>query len=118
MSPSRPNRPPRWVQGKSKGLLAVKLAMTKRASRPRGFGYVCAIVALCILAVTAFTRGAEFANPVFAWAVVALLLAMSLWLFGILNINLPPTADAFAPRHDTYFGNYLWGILTAALSTP
>jgi thiol:disulfide interchange protein len=49
---------------------------------------------------------------------VVVLLAMSLWLFGFFTFNLPSSAYAFAPRHDTYFGNYLWGILTAIFSTP
>lgn len=83
-----------------------------------GIVTVFAVLAMFILVFKTISWGQQFANPIFAWLVVALLLALSLWLFGILNINLPPSAYAFAPRHDTYFGNYLWGILTAVLSTP
>ena len=79
---------------------------------------VFAVLAVLILVLKTITWGEQFANPIFAWGIVVLLLILSLWLFGILNINLPAGAYAFTPRHDTYVGNYLWGILTAVLSTP
>lgn len=79
---------------------------------------VFAILAMLILVLKTLTWGQQFANPWFAWGIVVILLLLSLWLFGILNINLPPAAYGFTPRHDTYFGNYLWGMLTAVLSTP
>jgi thiol:disulfide interchange protein DsbD len=60
----------------------------------------------------------QFSNPWFAWGVVVVLVLLALWMFGVLNVNLPPGAYAFAPRHDTFVGNFQWGILTALLSTP
>jgi thiol:disulfide interchange protein len=79
---------------------------------------VFAVLALFIIVLKKFSWGEQFSNPWFAWGIVTLLLVLSLWLFGILNVNLPPAAYAFTPRHDTLTGNYLWGILTAVLSTP
>jgi thiol:disulfide interchange protein DsbD len=43
---------------------------------------------------------------------------MSFSLLGVFTVNLPSGIYRFSPRHDTYFGNFLFGILTAALSTP
>jgi thiol:disulfide interchange protein len=83
-----------------------------------GIVTVFAILAMLILVWKKIGWGEQFANPWFAWGIVLVLLTLSLWLFGILNFNLPAKAYAFAPRHDTYLGNYQWGILTAILSTP
>ena len=85
-----------------------------------GLGIVTVFAALSLLVVVFKTIqwGQQFANPIFAWGMVVLLLAMALWMFGLFNINLPTGVYSFAPRHDTYFGNYSLGILTAVLSTP
>jgi thiol:disulfide interchange protein len=83
-----------------------------------GIVSVFAVLALLILVLKKITWGSQFSNPFFAWGMVIVLLAMSLWLFGFFTFNLPSGAYAFAPRHDTYFGNFLWGILTAIFSTP
>lgn len=83
-----------------------------------GIVTVFAVLAIMILGLKRITWGEQFSNPVFAWGIIVLLLILSLWLFGALNVNLPVRVYAFAPRHDTYFGNFAWGILTAVLSTP
>lgn len=83
-----------------------------------GIVSVFAVLAVLILVLKTITWGEQFSNPIFAWGIVIILLLLSLWLFGILNVNLPAGAYGFTPRHDTYFGNYQWGILTAILSTP
>ncbi len=83
-----------------------------------GIVTVFAVLAVLILVLQTITWGQQFSNPIFAWGIVILLLVLSMWMFGLLDINLPPGAYAFAPRHDTFVGNYLWGILTAVLSTP
>jgi thiol:disulfide interchange protein DsbD len=43
---------------------------------------------------------------------------MGLSMFGIFTVGLPTVVYRFTPRHDTYLGNFLFGILTAILSTP
>lgn len=84
-----------------------------------GLGIVTVFAGLSVLVlVFKVAWGEQFSNPIFAWGMVALLLAMALWMFGFFNINLPTGVYSFAPRHDTYFGNYAMGILTAVLSTP
>ena len=44
--------------------------------------------------------------------------AMALSMFGLFTINVPTALYNVTPRHDTYVGNFLFGILTAVLSTP
>src|SRR4051794_34997321 len=83
-----------------------------------GIVTVFAALAILILPLKAITWGQQFSNPIFAWGAVVLLLVLSFWLFGLFDVNLPSGAYGFAPRHDTIFGNYLWGVLTAVLSTP
>ncbi len=79
---------------------------------------VFTVLAVFILVLHQIKWGEQFSNPFFLWGVVIVLLLLSFWMFGILNINLPMGAYAFTPNHETFFGNYLWGILTAILSTP
>lgn len=83
-----------------------------------GIVAVFAILALFILVLKKFTWGEQFSNPWFAWGVVALLAVMAAWMFGLLNVNLPPGVYGVSPRHDTMLGNFEWGALTALLSTP
>jgi thiol:disulfide interchange protein DsbD len=83
-----------------------------------GIVTVFAVLGVFILILKKFTWGQQFSNPWFAWGVVIVLVLLALWMFGILNVNLPAGAYSFAPRHDTFVGNFQWGILTALLSTP
>jgi thiol:disulfide interchange protein len=62
--------------------------------------------------------GELFGNAWFLGAIVFVLTAMALGMFGTFNVGLPGWLYAVTPRHDTYMGNFLFGILTAALSTP
>jgi thiol:disulfide interchange protein DsbD len=62
--------------------------------------------------------GEQFSNPYFAWGIVILMFVMSLAMFGAFAILLPKRVYEFAPRHDSYMGNFGMGILTAVLSTP
>ncbi|HEY7120851.1 MAG TPA: cytochrome c biogenesis protein CcdA [Tepidisphaeraceae bacterium] len=83
-----------------------------------GIVAVFAALALFILVLKRFTWGQQFSNPWFAWGVVVLLTVLAFWMFGWLNVNLPGGVYSFSPRHDTYLGNFEWGVLTAVLSTP
>jgi thiol:disulfide interchange protein len=83
-----------------------------------GIVTVFAVLAVLILVFQTITWGQQYSNPFFAWGMVLVLLLLSLWLFGILHVNLPGRVYEFQPRHDTYVGNYMMGIMTAVLSTP
>lgn len=62
--------------------------------------------------------GAWFSKPWFVWPVTAILVVMALGMFGLFTFRLPLGVYTIEPRHDTYIGNFLFGILTAVLSTP
>jgi thiol:disulfide interchange protein DsbD len=84
-----------------------------------GLGIVTVFAGLAVLVlVKRKAWGQQFSNPWFAWGIVILFAIMAAWLFGWLNFNLPGGVYSVAPRHDTYVGNFQWGILTAVFSTP
>ncbi len=43
---------------------------------------------------------------------------MALGMFGLFAINLPQSVYRLNPSHDTVHGSFLFGVLTAVLSTP
>jgi thiol:disulfide interchange protein len=62
--------------------------------------------------------GDWFRNPYFVWPVSIILVVMALGMFGLFTFRLPLGVYTIEPRHDTYLGNFLFGMLTAVLSTP
>jgi thiol:disulfide interchange protein len=62
--------------------------------------------------------GQLYSYPWFTISISLILLVMAIGTFGVFTINLPPAVYSVAPRHDTYLGNFLFGFLTAVLSTP
>lgn len=62
--------------------------------------------------------GDWFQKPWFVWPVTAILVLMALGMFGLFTFRLPLGVYTIDPKHDTYAGNFLFGILTAVLSTP
>ncbi|MBV8779870.1 MAG: hypothetical protein JO353_00600, partial [Phycisphaerae bacterium] len=77
-----------------------------------------AVLGILIAALHVISWGGLFQKTWFTAAIVAVLVIMSFSLFGAFSVGLPSGIYRFAPRHDTYSGNFLFGILTAALSTP
>jgi thiol:disulfide interchange protein len=57
-------------------------------------------------------------KPWFIWTIVIILLTMGLGMFGAFTVSLPASVYSIAPRHDTYTGNFLFGMLAAVLATP
>lgn len=100
-------------------------------SRTIGFGLAFSAGMVAIFAVLAtlllagrslfgfdFQWGQQFSNPYFVWAMVAILAGLGLWMLGMFNVYLPSSVYGMNFRHDTYFGNFMWGGFTAVLSTP
>ena len=65
-----------------------------------------------------FDWGQLFTKPWFTAAIVLILLGMAAQTFGAFAVGIPKALYGVSPRHDTYWGNFLFGILTALLSTP
>ena len=76
------------------------------------------VLAVVVVVLNLFDWGQQFGNPWFAGALVLVLLAMAAGMFGLFSVGLPSRVYALAPRHDTYGGNFAFGVLTAVLSTP
>jgi thiol:disulfide interchange protein DsbD len=64
------------------------------------------------------TWGQQFSYPWFVWCVAIVLAALGFGMLGAFNVNLPTSIYGLDFRHDTLSGNFLWGSLTAVLSTP
>ena len=79
---------------------------------------VFAVLSLFVLVLKEITWGELFSKGWFVWSIVAVLVLLSMGLFGGWNMRLPMGVYTFEPRHDTYGGNFFWGALTAILATP
>jgi thiol:disulfide interchange protein len=77
-----------------------------------------AVLAILVVGLRTLEWGGLFQKTWYTVTIVTVLTVMSLSLFGLFTVNLPVGIYQFSPRHDTYVGNFLFGILTAALSTP
>lgn len=83
-----------------------------------GIVTVFAILGLLVVVLRKMEWGQLFGNPWFLGLIVLILVGLAFQLFGLFNVVLPQGVYRFTPRHDTYTGNYLFGIFTAILSTP
>jgi thiol:disulfide interchange protein DsbD len=82
-------------------------------------GLVASFGALALIVLVGHKGwGQLYSNPWFNLAIVLVLLIFAIGTFGFFTVNVPTFLYSIAPRHDTYFGNFLFGILTAILSTP
>jgi thiol:disulfide interchange protein len=64
------------------------------------------------------TWGQQFSHPWFVWSVAIVLGALGFGMLGAFSARLPTSIYGLDFRHDTLSGNFLWGALTAVLSTP
>jgi len=76
------------------------------------------VLALVVVVYRKVGWGEIYSNPWLNLAIVVILLVMAIGTFGVFTVNLPVGIYNITPRHDTYLGNFLFGILTAILSTP
>lgn len=77
-----------------------------------------AVLGLLVLVWKRFAWGEQFSNPWFLAAIVMILAVMAFGMFGMFGVGLPNWIYNVTPRHNTYSGNFLFGILAAVLSTP
>jgi len=65
-----------------------------------------------------FQWGQQFSYPAFVWTMAAILTVLGVGMLGVFAVRLPTSVYGLNFRHDTLIGNFLWGGLTAILSTP
>ncbi len=59
-----------------------------------------------------------FQMPWFVFVVGAVIAIMAVGMLGLFTFRLPNAVYAINPSHDTLHGSFLFGIMTAVLSTP
>jgi thiol:disulfide interchange protein DsbD len=101
-----------------KSLSTTALSLAFGAIFSLGLVMTFAALGLLVVVLRVLNWGELFANPWFLVGIVVILGVMGLSMFGVFTVGLPVAVYRFAPRHDTYLGNFLFGILTAILSTP
>lgn len=82
---------------------------------------VFAALAVIIVALRAslhFSWGEQFKYGWFIWAIVGILVVMAAGMFGLFEVALPDAVYSLAPSHESVWGNFVFGILAAILSTP
>ncbi len=77
-----------------------------------------AVLAALVVGSSQLHWGALFDHAWFTATICIVLVLMAISTFGFFTVNVPTALYSFTPRHDTYLGNFLFGVLTAALSTP
>jgi thiol:disulfide interchange protein DsbD len=82
------------------------------------FGVLAQLVVVPHFGHRQLAWGELYGHPWFIISISVILLVMAIGTFGAFTINLPPAIYSVTPRHDTYVGNFLFGFLTAVLSTP
>ena len=72
-----------------------------------------------IALVTGFTAINQlFQYPAFTIALGVFIGIMAIGMGGLFSIQLPNAVYKVNPKHDSWFGSFLFGIMTAVLSTP
>lgn len=65
-----------------------------------------------------FQWGQQFSYGWFVWTMAAILGLLGFSMMGAFTVSLPTSIYGLNFRHDTLVGNFMWGGLTAVLSTP
>ena len=76
------------------------------------------VLAALVVGSTKLKWGQLFEHTWFTVSIAVVLVIMAISTFGFFTVNVPTSLYSITPRHDTYVGNFLFGVLTAALSTP
>jgi len=76
------------------------------------------ILAQLIVVTRHFTWGEQFKYGWFIWTICAILVVMALGMFGLFEIVLPDAVYRITPSHESIWGNFVFGMLAAVLSTP
>ena len=78
-----------------------------------------AAIGAAIALLAGFTAiSSLFQTGWFAVAVGLVIAVMALGMFGLFTTGLPQWVYRITPKHDSTIGSFLWGVLTAVLSTP
>lgn len=72
-----------------------------------------------IASIAGFTAANQlFQYPAFSITVGVIIAAMAVGMCGLFAVRLPNVVYSVSPKHDSMTGSFLFGIMTAVLSTP
>jgi thiol:disulfide interchange protein len=98
---------------------------TRSRTMTLGFSMMLGVIAfwigigLAIALVSGFGASNQlFQYPWFTIGVGAIIGAMAVGMCGLFTIQLPSAVYMVTPKHDTLTGSFLFGVMTAVLSTP
>lgn len=84
-----------------------------------GVVFLWLALGIAIATVSGFTATNQlFQKPWFTIGVGVIIAIMAAGMCGLFAVRLPQKVYMFNPSHDTAFGSFLFGIMTAVLSTP
>lgn len=79
---------------------------------------VFAALGILIVGLRSLSWGEEFKYPLLIWLIVAILVILAFGNFGLFEFALPDAIYNLRPTHESVWGNFVFGILAAVLSTP
>lgn len=106
------------------------MSLANSAGNPRRCAFLGAVMSLgtisfwlAIGAAIAFISGFKAINqlfqfPLFSLGIGAFIAVMAIGMLGLFTVSLPQAVYLVNPSHDTARGSFLFGIMTAILSTP
>jgi thiol:disulfide interchange protein DsbD len=97
---------------------SMALGLTFSAGIIAAFAVLGLLAAGLVGAVGRLDWGQQFGYWPFTVALGLIVGAMGLGMMGLFTAALPQFVYRVAPRHDTHAGSFMFGVLTAALSTP
>ena len=84
-----------------------------------GIVFFWLLLGLLLAFVSGFTATNQlFQYPAFTIGVGVIIAVMAIGMCGLFSIRLPGKLYMVNPSHDTLHGSFLFGIMTAVLSTP
>lgn len=88
-------------------------------------GLILIFTVLAMFAITSrsllgyeFQFGAWFSIGWVVWGMAIVLVVLGIGMLDVFAVTLPNSIYGLSFRHDTLGGNFMWGVLTAVLSTP
>ena len=77
------------------------------------------VLGILLSTVTGFKQSNQlFQMPAFTIGVGVFIALMAIGMAGFYSVGLPQWVYAIEPKHETYLGSVIFGVMTAVLSTP
>ncbi|MAX27240.1 MAG: hypothetical protein CMJ19_22315 [Phycisphaeraceae bacterium] len=112
-------------------VIPLKIMLLHKSAQTRGKGLLLGIfmslgvlgfwlaLGIAIAGLSGFSEVNQlFQYPMFTVGMGVVICALAIGMCGLFDIKLPTKVYNVTPKHDTFTGSVLFGIMTAVLSTP